>query len=387
MNSKKTILIFSTNYFPHVGGAEMAIREICKRLPDNEYHLVTTKFEKNIPNYEKVENVHVYRVGFGSKIDKYLFFILAQFKAHSLNVKYRFDICWGMMASYAGLSAWIFKKFHQNIKYLLTLQSGDSDAFINKRTWWWKCIYQKIYQDPGYIQAISNFLIDRARKYGFQGENIELVPNGVDLENFTKKLSEEAREDFKEKLNLSIGGETQDPASILIISISRLAEKNGLKDLIDSLKYLPGDYKLIICGIGPLENDLKLQAETQGLASRVIFVGFIDYQDLYKYLNIVDVFCRPSLSEGLGNVFLEAMAAQVPVIATPVGGIPDFLKNQETGLFCEVNNPQSIAAKVKLLIKDSKLRNGIVQNGYKMVMESYSWESISEKMDNIFKKL
>ena len=379
----KKILIFSTNYFPHVGGAEIAIREICKRLPENEYHLVTTKFEKNIPSYEKVENVHVYRVGFGCKIDKYLFFILAQFKAHALHIKHNFDIAWGMMASYAGLTAWIFTRYRK-IKYLLTLQSGDSDEFINKRTWWWKYIYQKIYKDPNYIQAISNFLIDRARKYGFQGKNIELVPNGVDIQNFTKESSYEEKREIKNRLGIV---HTQDLASILIISISRLAEKNGLKDLIDSLKYLPENYKLIICGVGPLEQSLKLQVETQGFASRVIFAGFIDYKDLYKYLNIADVFCRPSLSEGLGNVFLESMAAQIPVIATPVGGIPDFLKNQETGLFCEVNNPQSIAEKVKLLVEDSELKDKIIQNGHKMVMENYSWESVSEKMNNIFKKL
>ena len=387
----KKILIFSTNYFPHVGGAEMAIREICRRLPNNEYHLVTTKFEKNIPSYEKVENVHVYRVGFGCKIDKYLFFILAQLKAHALYIKHNFDIAWGMMASYAGLSAWIFKKFHQSVKYLLTLQSGDSDEFINKRTWWWKCIYQKIYQDPDYIQAISNFLIDRARKYGFQGKNIELVPNGVDLENFTKESSHEEKRRTKNKLGI---GETRDAclpvgkvASILIISISRLAEKNGLKDLIDSLNYLPENYKVVICGVGPLEERLKIQVEGLKLKDRVIFAGLVDYKELYKYLNIADVFCRPSLSEGLGNVFLEAMAAQTPVIATPVGGIPDFLKDKETGLFCEVNNPQSIAEKVKLLIEDSELKDKVIQNGYKMVMEGYSWKIVSEKMNNIFKKL
>jgi len=376
----KKILIFSTNYFPHVGGAEMAIREICRRLPENEYYLLTTKFEKNIPSYEKIENVHVYRLGFGSKIDKYLFFILAQFKAHSLNLKYRFDISWGMMASYAGLSAWIFKKFHRNVKYLLTLQSGDSDDFMNKRTWWWKCVYRKIYQDPDYIQAISNFLIDRAQKYGFQGENIELVPNGVDLENFTRKSSEEEKKNTNYELRIT-------EKDKIIISISRLAEKNAMNDLIDSLKYLPENYKLIICGVGPLENSLKLQVKELGIEPRVIFAGLIDYKYLYKYLNIADVFCRPSLSEGLGNVFLESMAAQIPVIATPVGGIPDFLKDKITGLFCEVNNPQSIAEKVKLLVEDSELKDKVIQNGYKMVMENYSWEIVSDKMNNIFNKL
>jgi glycosyltransferase involved in cell wall biosynthesis len=376
----KKILIFSTNYFPHVGGAEMAIREICKRLPENEYHLITTKFEKGVPDYEKIENVYVYRVGFGSKIDKYLFFILANFKAHFLNSQYNFDIVWGMMASYAGLTAWIFKKFHQKVKYLLTLQSGDSDQFINQRTWWWNWIYQKIYQDPDYIQAISNFLIDRAQRYGFKGGNIELVPNGVDIQNFTKKLSEVEQKDLKSELGIK-------ESDKVIISLSRLAMKNAMKDLIDSLKYLPEEYQLIICGIGPLENDLKSQVKEENLESRVKFIGFVDYQKLYKYLNISDVFCRPSLSEGLGNVFLEAMAAQVPVVATKVGGIPDFLEDQKTGLFCEVNNSKSIAEKAKLLIEDNGLRKKIIENGYEMVINNYSWESVVQKMNNIFNKI
>ncbi|MCD4705089.1 glycosyltransferase family 4 protein [bacterium] len=351
MIKNKKILIFSTNYFPHVGGAEMAIREICKRLPENEYHLITTKFEKGISAYEKVENVHVYRVGIGFKIDKYLFFILSQFKACSLNKKYHFDIVWAMMASYAGLATWIFKKFHQNVKYLLTLQSGDSDEFMKKRTWWWNGVYQKIYREANYIQAISNFLIDRAKRYGFEGENIELVPNGVDIQNFTKKLNEEEKRSLKNELEITMPTGRQADDNKIIISLSRLAMKNAMNDLIDSLKYLPKNYKLIICGVGPLEESLKLQAKKQGLASvqnkedRVLFAGFVDYKELYKYLNIADVFCRPSLSEGLGNVFLESMAAKVPVIATEVGGIPDFLKNEETGLFCKVKNSKDIAEK------------------------------------------
>lgn len=380
MKDKKKILIFSTNYFPHVGGAEVALKEICKRLTENEYYLITTKFAKGISSYEKIENVHVYRVGIGSKIDKYLFFILSQFKAHSLHLKYNLDICWGMMASYAGLSAWLFKKIHPRVKYLLTLQSGDSDEFIKKRTWWWKGIYKKIYRDPDYIQSISNFLIDRAHRYGFQSENIELVPNGVDIQNFTKKLSEEEGRVISDKLQVTSSDK-------IIISISRLAEKNAMNDLIDSLKYLPEEYKLVICGVGPLENSLKMQVKEMGLESRVIFVGFVDYKDLYKYLNIADIFCRPSLSEGLGNVFLEAMTAQVPVIATSVGGIPDFLKDRETGLFCEVNNPQSIAEKVKLLMESNELRVKIVQNAYNMVIDNYSWESVAEKMREIFRRM
>jgi glycosyltransferase involved in cell wall biosynthesis len=102
-----------------------------------------------------------------------------------------------------------------------------------------------------------------------------------------------------------------------------------------------------------------------------------------KYLHISDIFIRPSLSEGLGNSFLEAMASGLPVIATPVGGIPDFLKDGETGLFCEVGNPKSIAQKVEKLIKDRESREYIVRQAREMIEKKYRWEIVASKMKEI----
>jgi glycosyltransferase involved in cell wall biosynthesis len=107
-----------------------------------------------------------------------------------------------------------------------------------------------------------------------------------------------------------------------------------------------------------------------------------------KYLHASDIFIRPSLSEGFGNSFIEAMASRVPVIATPVGGIIDFLKDGETGLFCEVKNPKSIAQKVEKLIKDKESREYIVRNAYEMVKNKYDWNIIANDMKNkVFLKM
>ncbi len=375
-NNNKKILIFSTNYFPHVGGAEMAIREICKRIPENEYFLISTKFEKGIKSFEKIDNINVYRVGFGYKFDKYIYPFISQFRAFSLMKTHKFGIVWGMMASYAGLAAWIFSKLNKKVKYLLTEQSGDSDEFIKKRTWWWNFIYKKIYKEAHHIQSISQFLSDRIRRFEYKGE-LTLIPNGVDIENFSKILTQEEKIQLKKELNLS-------DSDKIIISNSRLAIKNGLSDLINSLTYLPGNFKLIICGIGPLEENLKCQVKNLNFIDRVKFIGYVDYENLYKYLNISDVFCRPSLSEGLGNVFLESMAAKVPVVATPVGGIPDFLFDGETGLFCEVGNSKDIAEKIQKLVEDHYLRETIIRDSYIMVCDNYSWESVSDKMKVLF---
>jgi glycosyltransferase involved in cell wall biosynthesis len=93
------------------------------------------------------------------------------------------------------------------------------------------------------------------------------------------------------------------------------------------------------------------------------------------------------LSEGFGNSYIEAMAAGIPVIATPVGGIVDFLKDGETGLFCEVQNPRSIAQKVEKLIKDKESRDYIVRNAEQMVKEKYDWGKISGEMRKVFFRL
>jgi glycosyltransferase involved in cell wall biosynthesis len=101
-----------------------------------------------------------------------------------------------------------------------------------------------------------------------------------------------------------------------------------------------------------------------------------------------DVFVRPSLSEGLGNSFLEAMALGLPIIGTKVGGIPDFLKDGETGLFCQVNNPEDVARKIRMIKGDPILREKLIKNGQGLVKTFYSWETIVSKFEKeIFDKI
>ena len=100
-----------------------------------------------------------------------------------------------------------------------------------------------------------------------------------------------------------------------------------------------------------------------------------------------DIFIRPSRSEGFGNSFVEAMAAKLPVIATDVGGISDFLIHKKTGLVCGLNDSNDIAHKVDMYTRDINLRNEIIDNAHEMVKEKYDWDTVSIKMKDIFIKL
>ncbi len=370
------ILIVSLAYLPFIGGAELAVKEIVERIDGIGFDMVTVNLDgKQLPE-ERVGKINVYRVGRG-KLSKYFFPFSGFKKAVQLQQKNQYDIIWGIMANQAGLAALRLKKKFPDVKYLLTLQEGDSLKKIWWRTWFIRPHYKAIYKKADFIQTISNYLKQRAIKYGYNGK-IELVPNGVNLGRFKLVQSNAEKLAIRQKFNLNENDR-------VLISASRLVKKNGLDTLIKSIKDL--DVKLIILGTGNQESKLKALAQELGLRDKVLFLGYVNHQNLPQYLQMADVFIRPSRSEGLGTAFLEAMAAGLPIIATKVGGIPDFLKDGETGFFCEVNNPADLATKIKLLLGDETLRRRLISNGQNLVIQNYDWQPIAAKMKTIFHNL
>lgn len=374
----KRVLIFSLAYFPNVGGAEVAIKEITDRTSGIEFDLVAFNLNKNSSSFERVGRVNVYRVG-GLKS---LYPVMAFWKGYALHRKNKYSLVWSMMAAYGGFAGLFFKNVFSKVPFLLTLQEGDPEEHILKRVGIFYPLWKDIFKKADFIQVISNHLAEFAKRHGAKGK-IEVVPNGVDLNKFSNSNFKFSKKD----LNFN----EQDK---ILITTSRLEKKNGVGDIIEALQYLPGSAKLLVLGIGSLESDLKLKIKNLKLDGRIKMLGYVDHADLPKYLHISDVFIRPALSEGLGNSFLEAMAAGLPVIGTNVGGIPDFLKDPSnasgqvpTGLFCEVNNPKSIAEKAMILFSDSELRGKLILNGKKLVLERYEWGIVAKDMEKIFDQL
>lgn len=399
----KKILIFSTAYLPLIGGAEIAIKEITDRLSpsatkatedrsDYEFDLICARIDKKLPKEEKIGRINVHRVGSGSNLDKLFLPITGFLKASFLFNRSRserelgYDAIWAIMASHGGLTALFFKLFHPQIPFLLTLQEGDPIDYIKKHMKPF-FLFRLIFQRANYIQAISNYLAKWGRQMGAK-YSIEVVPNGVDANKFKIQNSQFKITNQNLKPELNIGSNEK-----VIITTSRLVSKNGVGDLIEAMRYLKFPFKLLIIGDGEERKNLELQVSSCKLQDKILFLGSISYDEIPVYLAMADVFVRPSLSEGLGNAFLEAMACGVPIIGTPVGGIPDFLidpsinSGQATGLFCEVKNPQSIAEKINLLLNDNELRNKLITNAKKLVAEKYNWDLVAQKIGDIFQKI
>ena len=375
----------------------MAVDEITKRLPNWQFDMITAKIHRGLADFERIGNVNVYRVGFGFGFDKFLLPFMGLLKAVILNRKENYRIIWAIMASQAAIAAMFLKAFYRDKKFLLTLQEGDPEKHLKRYVFNIGFLYKLLVRPwhilslrkADYLTAISNDLKKRALNGGVKVP-IEIIPNGVDLDKFSifPPSSELRRtsnfqfsiQDFKNKLEVKQNEK-------VILTVSRLVGKNGVDDLIKAGQYLDFPFKILIAGEGPDKSKLKKLAKKLKLENKVLFLGHINHSDLPKYYSMADVFVRPSLSEGLGNVFLEAMATELSVIGTPVGGIPDFLEDGETGLFCEVNNSQNIAEKIKEILDDEELRKTLAKNGLDLVKKKYDWDKIALEMENVYRKL
>ncbi len=377
---KDRILIFSTSYKPFWAGAEVAIKETTDRLLQFEFDLITARYNLNLSFFECYGNVNIYRLGIGSKnLDKILLPFVGAIFVLYLRLKYRYKIFWCMMASFGSGAAYIsnFICFLKPVPIVLSIQEGDSLGHIKKR--WFGLIqisWILALKFSSKVIVLSRYLKDMVNDFGYKGQ-VCVIPNAVDI----KKFSKEVKIDDIKSLRESLGFSDSDK---VIVTTSRLVYKNAIGDVIDSLKYLPENIKFLICGEGELEKNLKLQIKNLKLENRVVFGGNISHTDLPKYLKASDIFIRPSLSEGFGNSFIESMACNIPVVATPVGGIVDFLVDGKTGYFCKPNDPKDIASTIKKVLNDEN-KDLIVKEAYNMVKEKYSWDSVAPVLGEAFK--
>ncbi len=399
----KKILIFSLAYYPkHVGGAEVAIKEITDRMSpeDFEFHMVCLRFDSTLPKVEKIGNVLVHRIGFAKKnasmgdlrkfpliLNKYLFQFSATLKALALHRKYHYDATWAMMAHSCGIPAGIFKSFHPEVKYILNLQEGDPPEYIEKiaRPVW--PLFKRAFTTADVVQSLSTFLAQWAKRMGFRGELV-IIPNAVDTKHFAQEYSGEEIHALQEKFGKEEG-------DIFMITTSRLVHKNAVDDVVRALKHLPSNIKFLVLGIGPDEGMLRNLAKSEGVEARVKFLGQVNHTEMPKYLQASDIFIRPSRSEGMGNSFVEAFVAGIPVIATQEGGIADFLFDAErnpdkapTGFAVEKNAPEQIAQAVKKILGNPEKTREIVENAKALAFEKYDWDLIAQDMrEKVFEKV
>lgn len=394
---KKKILIFSLAYHPkHIGGAEVAVKEITDRINTEKYefHLVCNRYDSTLPKIEQIGNVMVHRIGLTtkepsmgdlSKLPLHLCKLFYQFQAFwfakKLHRKEQFDGVWAMMAHSTGVPAAKFKRAFPDVKYVLTLQEGDPPEYIERKMKPLKRDFDAAFTTADTIQVISNFLGNWARQKGFSGEPV-LIPNAVHTAHFTQVYSKAEIGEAEAELG-------KKPGDVFLVTTSRLVHKNATDDVIRAIAQLPANVHFVVYGTGPDQAMLEKLIAELGVQDRVHMLGHIDHAVMPKYLKACDVFIRPSRSEGMGNSFVEAMAAELPVIATQEGGIADFLfdeqrnpENGTTGWAVDANAPEQIVAAVHDIMNRPEKVADVTKRAKAMAVEKYDWNLIASDMQH-----
>ena len=175
----------------------------------------------------------------------------------------------------------------------------------------------------------------------------------------------------------------------LVGYIGRLSEEKGTLNFVEAIPQIikeRADVEFLMGGDGPLQDEIEKYLDKNNLTDRVKLTGWIPHDKLPDYLNELKLVILPSYTEGLPNLMLEAMACGTPVLATPVGAIPDVITDAETGFTMEDNSPACIAENVMQALEHPDLER-IVGNARALVEREFTYAAAVEKYRMILKEL
>jgi glycosyltransferase involved in cell wall biosynthesis len=152
-------------------------------------------------------------------------------------------------------------------------------------------------------------------------------------------------------------------------------------------KQYSGELKLLICGGGTREAELKTIAASTEFSSEIIFAGKIPPNEVPRYHNMIDIFANISLQESFGVAVVEAMACEKPVIATAVGGLKEVVEENVTGIFVPPADVEKTADAILTLLRDPEKAKQMGKAGRERVLEKYDWNKNLDTVENLYTKL
>lgn len=207
------------------------------------------------------------------------------------------------------------------------------------------------------------------------GLKVTVIPNGVDTDAF-KPLP--YNEPLAHSLGLMKNGQMD--ASMRVVGFAgELREKKGLRPLLGAYAQVSSMHRVSLLIVGDIRSgddrqvfeEFKLSLPDAGL----LVTGFVPYSDLPAYYALMDVFVHPSLRDGLPNALLEAMASEKPVIATPVGGIPDALTDCKNGRLVRPNDSIELASAIDELLTDADQRTRLGQAARQTILDRFTFQA------------
>jgi len=306
------------------------------------------------------------------------FFIFAElFYAIRIAQQKKFDLIhahWSIPQGFTGL---LLSKFRR-MPWVTSLHGSDVHG-LNLP--FLRGLNKKVILGSDACTANSRATAERAKRISGR-DDIRVIPMGVDIDFFSKSAGR------------ATGQKHNGRQAETILYAGRLIDVKGVEYLIrafPSVLKKHANAVLHIVGSGPCKGDLMSLSERLQVQEEVVFQDAVSQEELVRYYSMADVFVLPSVmtdegeTEGLGVVLLEAMASGVPVIASATGGIPDIVRDQETGLLVQQKDPGDLAEKINRVLADQELRQRLSEMGRGFVKERFSWSVIAKRYLELFR--
>jgi glycosyltransferase involved in cell wall biosynthesis len=226
------------------------------------------------------------------------------------------------------------------------------------------------------VVAVSPPIRATLLQRGVPADRARLIPNGIVPRH--RPLTDADREGLRRALGI-------EPDAPVVISVGRLAEQKGHRYLLRAALRLRPSYpalRVLIVGDGPLRDELAGQIARDGLESCVHLLGF--RTDIPHLLALADVFALPSNDEGLPIALLEAFAAGVPAVATPVGAVPDLVQANSAGLIVPTRDDEALASAIGRLLQDAALRRVMGRNAQALLHATYTADAMYARYRELY---
>jgi N-acetyl-alpha-D-glucosaminyl L-malate synthase BshA len=271
-------------------------------------------------------------------------------------------------------SAYLTKQMLGGKLKIVTTLHGTDITLVGNDESYFRITKFSIDQSDG-ITAVSEFLKRETEERFLPSIPIEVIPNFVDPERFSRSRRRCARSLFAPK------GER------IVMHVSNFRPVKRIEDVISIFALINAEIpsKLLMVGDGPLMSMALRTAEKLEVSSDALFLG--KQNDVAGLLSIADIFLLPSENESFGLSALEAMSCQVPVIGTNTGGLPEVVEHGRTGWLAQVGDVETMAELSKKLLTDDSLREEMGRNARQVALERFHQDRVVDIYERYYEKI
>ncbi|RME59169.1 glycosyltransferase family 1 protein [Candidatus Parcubacteria bacterium] len=355
-----------------VGGAELQAERLASRLVamGHEMQVLTMRTVPDALSEETLDGVRIHRVDYH----------LAYWVDHGAGQTFRdlvkmrstYDILHAHMAfGHAVVAVVVARCFGKKsiIKIACAGEFGDLAKFSRFRGFG-KAL--RVLRQADAVVAVSSEVEQELLSYNFPHQRIVRIPNGVDTAYFRPRSS---RERGRKTRFILIGRRHPQKGVDVALSAAKILRDRGLASRFQ-INFYGADYP---------EYDYRIMANAVGVAS---FVHFAPHQqDMLSVYQDADCFLLPSRGEGLSNALLEAMAMELPVVATAVSGTIDVVDDSVDGLLIPPDSPEALADAMQMIMENPRLASELGKMARKKVERHYSLESVARQYSDLYEQL